>query len=157
VTQQKLYCFDTSSYIRAWHEAYPLDVVETFWKRLDKAIGDGIVISPEEVFEEMKKRSDALALWLKERDGCRVEIDDEIQGEVLSILDTRPEMAKNRKGGSSADAWVVGLARLRKATVVSEESLTDSQKRPKIPGVCGELKVPCINLLAFMREQGWKI
>jgi len=156
-SRKSLYCFDTSSYIRAWHEAYPPDVVETFWERLDDAISEGIVISPDEVLQEMKKRSEDLHRWLKARDSCIVEIDDPLQQAVTKLLAANPEMAKNRKGASSADAWVIGLAHIRGAIVVSEETIVDSEKKPKIPGVCKRENIPCMKLLEFMRTQKWKI
>jgi phenylpropionate dioxygenase-like ring-hydroxylating dioxygenase large terminal subunit len=157
MTVDRLYCFDTSSFIRAWHEAYPIDVVESFWTKLDNAIASGVVIAPDEVLRETKKRSDGLHGWLRERKQCFVDIDDELEEAVSELLANRPLMAQNRKGASSADAWVVALARIRRARVVSEESLTDSEKRPKIPGVCKALEIECGTLLQFMRTEGWKL
>lgn len=158
MTAPKIYCFDTSSLIRAWHEAYPIDVVETFWDLFDDAISDGVVITPDEVLGETKKRSDDLHKWLKAREeACIVAIDDDLQDAVTELLRKNPRMAMNRKGASSADAWVVALAQIRGAVVVSEETMTDSQKRPKIPGVCKSENVGCHNLLQFMRDQQWKI
>ncbi|MBV8762268.1 MAG: DUF4411 family protein [Deltaproteobacteria bacterium] len=154
----KPFVFDTSSFIRAWHEAYPIDVMHTFWDLLDKAIDAGFVISPEEVLRETSKRSDELHKWLKARqDRCFVEIDEDLEEAVAELLANNERIAMNRKGASSADAWVVALAKIRTGTVISEESMTDSQKRPKIPGVCKEHNVPCVNLLAFMRAQKWRI
>jgi predicted nucleic acid-binding protein len=154
----KPYVFDTSSFVRAWHEAYPIDVVQTFWIRLHDAITDGVVLTPDEVLRETSKRSDELHKWLKEReDDCIVAIDDELEDAVTELLDKNPRMAMNRKGASSADAWVVALAKIRGATVISEETMTDSQKRPKIPGICKDNNLKCVNLLAFMRAQKWKI
>jgi hypothetical protein len=153
----KPFCFDTSSFIRAWHEAYPLDVVATFWGKLEAAIDGDVVITPDEVIRETKKRSDGLHDWLKGRDKCIVEIDEDIQDAVASLLQRYEALAKNRKGASAADPWVIATARVREAIVVSEEALTDSEKRPKIPGVCKGIGVECINLLEFMRRQGWKI
>jgi hypothetical protein len=154
----KPYVFDTSSFIRAWYEAYPIDVMHTFWDKLHDAISSGAVIAPDEVLRETSKRSDGLHKWLKEgEDHCIVEIDEELEDAVTYLLAKNPRLAMNRKGASSADAWVVALAQVRGTTVISEESMTDSQKRPKIPGVCQAVNVKCENLLAFMRAQKWRI
>lgn len=103
------------------------------------------------------KRSDGLHKWLKEReDPCIVSIDDDLEDAISDLLEQNPRMAMNRKGASSADAWVVALAKIRGGTVISEETMTDSEKRPKIPGVCQAINVNCENLLAFMRAQRWK-
>lgn len=153
-----LYCVDTSSYIRAWHEAYPPDVVPSFWDRMDKAMKSGRVISPEEVLREVGKRSDELHEWLHARRDCFADIDDDLQDGVADILSANPLLAKNRKGASSADAWVIALARLRGVAVVSEETAVNhSEKRPKIPGVCGGVGVACMPLLQFMRAEKWRL
>jgi hypothetical protein len=154
----KPYVFDTSSFIRAWHEAYPIDVMQTFWIRLHDAIIGGLVVAPDEVLRETSKRSDELHKWLKEREEhCIVSIDDDLEEAVVELLEKNPRMAMNRKGASAADAWVVALAKIRRGTVISEETMTDSQKRPKIPGVCKDNNVNCENLLAFMRALKWRI
>ena len=153
----KLYCFDTSTFIRAWYEAYAPDVVESFWEHLGKAIKAGTIIAPDEVLRETSKRSNDLHAWLKQHEQCFVEIDDELQEAVSSLLQRFPLLAKNRKGASSADAWVIALAQIRNATVVSEESPLDSEKKPKIPGVCRQVDVSCTNLLEFMRSAKWKL
>lgn len=153
-----LYCVDTSSYIRAWHEAYPPDVVPSFWDRMDKAMKNGRIISPEEVLREVGKRSDDLRAWLHARRDCFADIDDELQDAVAEVLAATPLLAKNRKGASSADAWVIALARLRGAAVVSEESEANhSAKRPRIPGVCRGIGVACVPLLDFMRAEKWRL
>src|SRR5262245_35271353 len=118
------FVFDSSSLVRAWHEAYPIDVVETFWDKLHDAMAAGIVIAPDEVLRETSKRSDDLHKWLKAREEqCIVPIDDDLEEAVADLLAQHPRMAMNRKGASSADAWVVALAQIRAGTVVSEESM----------------------------------
>ena len=107
----KPYVFDTSSFVRAWHEAYPIDIMHTFWDKLHDAITMGAVIAPDEVLRETSKRSDGLHKWLKERENhCIVAIDEELEDAVADLLEKTPRMAMNRKGASSADAWVVALA-----------------------------------------------
>lgn len=129
----------------------------SFWERLSEEIEAGIIVSPVDVLLETEKRSPELHKWLKVRERCIVEIDDDLQDAVAEIVNDHPLMAKNRKGASSADAWVVSLAHLRAAIVVSEESLADSDKRPKIPGVCKQRNIMCMNLLGFMRAERWTI
>lgn len=58
---------------------------------------------------------------------------------------------KNRNG---ADPFVIATALVNGFTVVTEE-LGGSPTKPKIPSVCTALGVRCINVLQFIREQGW--
>jgi hypothetical protein len=97
----KVYCFDTSTFIRAWYEAYAPDVVPSFWEHLAQAMRGGTVIAPDEVLMETSKRSDDLHAWLKQQEQCFVQIDDELQEAVSALLRQVPLLAKNRKGASS--------------------------------------------------------
>jgi hypothetical protein len=58
---------------------------------------------------------------------------------------------KNRNG---ADPFVIATAQVRGLTVVTEEK-GGTDTKPKIPSVCAALRVPCINVLSFIRDQGW--
>ncbi len=58
---------------------------------------------------------------------------------------------KNRNGG---DPFVIATAQVLGLTVVTEER-GGSLSKPKIPSVCQALGVRCIDVLAFIREQGW--
>ena len=86
-----------------------------------------------------------------------IDLDDEQQQCCLALLAKHPLMAKHGKGADAADPRVIALAQSSGATVVSEESLLDSEKRPKIPGICAPELLPCINLLAFMRANQWRL
>jgi hypothetical protein len=150
-----IYCIDTSSLIRAWHEAYSIDVVPSFWVALEKSMQAGQVIFPDEVLREASKRDPDLHKWLRDQSQAIVGI-DEVQERLAEVMGRFPFIANNRKGAFSADGVVIALAAHRDAVVVSEESLTDSEKRPRIPDVCRKLDLPCIKLLEFMRRSGWK-
>ncbi len=67
------------------------------------------------------------------------------------------------KGNPVADPFVIACAKARNATVVTEEGwtrtgapLTPKPNAAKIPNVCKHFHVPCVDLEAFMQEQGWK-
>ena len=62
-----IYCVDTSSLIAAWQERYPIENFPKFWDRMDGLTREDRLISPVEVFHEIKKRSDELHAWLKDR------------------------------------------------------------------------------------------
>lgn len=44
---------------------------------------------------------------------------------------------------------------VRKGVVVTEELRSGNLTKPKIPDVCDALGVPCLNLVGFVRAQGW--
>ena len=57
------------------------------------------------------------------------------------------------KGTPVADPFVVAAAKAIAATVVTQEGLKPNAA--KIPNVCEEFGVPCIDLQTFMTQQGW--
>jgi len=46
------------------------------------------------------------------------------------------------KGRNRADAFVIAVARLQGAVVVTGEGANGTEDKPKIPYICQELKVP---------------
>ena len=81
----------------------------------------------------------------------------------MILLDTdHVSVLRMTPGGDRRTRLIARLAlavddRICIPIVVTEETMTDSEKRPKIPGVCKTRRIECINLLEFMRRQKWKI
>jgi hypothetical protein len=147
---------DTSSLVRAWHEAYPIDSFPSFWDEFEKLINEKRIIAPEEVLHETKKRDDALHKWLKGKSGVFWPIDEPLQDEMAKIMAKFKFMVKNRPGKNAADPWVIALAKITGTTVVTEEGDDNSTRLPKIPLVCRHYKVPCFRLLELIRKEGWR-
>jgi hypothetical protein len=62
----------------------------------------------------------------------------------------------SKKNRSVGDPWVIALAQARGLTVVTGEKATGSLLKPKIPDVCKDLGVSCIEIVDFFRKQGWR-
>ncbi len=56
---------------------------------------------------------------------------------------------------NKADPFVISLAKGKNATVVTGE-IGGTEKRPKIPYVCEDLKIPCITFAQLIKEEEWK-
>ena len=84
-----------------------------------------------------------------------VPLDEDLQDAAAEILSNFPKLVDDRPHKGQADPFVIALARIRGATVVTEEGVTGSAKRPKIPFVCGHYGVACINLVGLMRAEDW--
>jgi hypothetical protein len=151
-----IYCVDTSSLIAAWQERYPIENFPKFWDRMDDLIKDGRLISPIEVFNEIKKRSDDLHDWLKNRkEDIFRELDDEVQIEVANVLQRFPRLVGDRKLRTSADPFVIALARITGHQLVTEEKPTGSPNRPNIPDVCARLSLSTIGILQVIQREKW--
>jgi len=151
-----IYCVDTSSLIAAWQERYPIENFPKFWDRMDELIGEARLVSPIEVFNEIKKRSDELYGWLKDRkDGIFRELDDQVQVEVANVLRRFPRLVADKKLRTSADPFVIALARITGHQLVTEEKPTGNLNRPNIPDVCAQLSVSTIGILQLIQREKW--
>lgn len=151
-----IYCVDTSSLIAAWQERYPIENFPKFWDLMDGLVTDGRLLSPIEVFNEIKKRSDDLHNWLKIRKGGIFrELDDDMQIEVATVLQRFPRLVGDKKLRTSADPFVIALARITGHQLVTEEKPTGSLNRPNIPDVCAQLSLSTIGILQLIQREKW--
>jgi hypothetical protein len=153
----RLYCIDTSSLIAAWQERYPIENFPAFWIRVDSLIESGNLVAPIDVLYEIKKRSDELHTWLKKRPSMFRELEDNIQIEAAQILPRFPRLVGEKKLRTSADPFVIALARVQGLQLVTEEKQTGSLSRPNIPDICDQLNMTTIDLLQLIKSEKWVI
>lgn len=150
------YCIDTSALIHGWVRAYPPDVLPAFWDRLSELFEANILYAPIDVLIELeKKEGDALHHWCKQREERFVEI-DQFEDELKNIMAKYPKLVDTAKGKSGADPMVIALAQSNfpACTLVTEEK-GGSDKKPKMPYVCDQEDIRCINLLQLIRDLNW--
>ena len=150
-----LYCFDTSALIDGWTRYYPPDLFPTLWDNIDSLIQHQEAVCPDEVLRELEKKDDGLHGWAKARPGLFCELDEPVQLATQEILGQFPRLVDSVKNRSVADPFVVAVARVRGATVVTGERVSGTTERPRIPNVCQHYGVKAIPFLAFIRERGW--
>lgn len=151
-----LYVFDTCAILETWVRNFPRDVAPGLWERLEALMDEGVIVAPDEVFEEIARKEDDVHEWAKaRRERLFVPIDDRQAACVREIVNGNPNMLKS--GRNRADPFVIALAEVKSLTVVTEEGLDGSDRRPKVPYVCGLRSVPCTNVVGLMREQGWEL
>ena len=150
------YCIDTSALIEAWQVDYPIENFPGFWKRMDELIDAGRLVAPEEVLRETTKRSDELHAWLNTRKQMLRELDEAVQIEAAKVLAKYPRLVGERKLRTSADPFVIALARVESLQIITDEKPTGSLTRPNIPDVCNDLKMPpCMPLIGVVRAEKW--
>lgn len=151
------YSIDTSALIHGWRRAYPPDIFPQVWDRLDGLIENRVIVASIEVYQDLQKKDDELAAWCAERkDTFVVEIDEAIQTHVAEIMANYPRLVDTRKGLSTADPFVLALAKCHNpaCTVVTQE-IGGSPAKPKLYSVCHDEGIRSINLLELIQEQGW--
>jgi hypothetical protein len=124
---------------------------------MDEAARHGVVFVIEEVARELERKDEGAYKWVREHASIIVMIDPDIQKELTDIMAKYGRLVDNRRHRSGCDPWVIALARSRAMTVVTGERASGSLEKPKIPDVCRELGLPCLGIVDFFREQGWRL
>lgn len=149
------YTMDTCCLIRGWG-LYPPDVFPGLWRSLETLIATGTICATEEVLEELNKKDDDLLEWARAQDGFFSPIDVLLQQQVHKVLADHPGLYDIEKNKSAADPFVVAEALQNGYTIVTEEKKTNDPAHPKIPDVCDAYAIRHIDLLALLREQGFR-
>ncbi|MBD3670360.1 MAG: DUF4411 family protein [Gammaproteobacteria bacterium] len=150
------YVIDTCSLTKMRH-TYPEDVFPSAWSKLTELADNGILISAADVWEELNVFEDEISAWAKSRTDFFCPLTPNIQTRATQILRSHPGLLDLKKNKSSADPFVISTAIELGCVVVTEELITNSPVRPKIPNVCKDLKIDCINLLEMLRREGLSI
>jgi hypothetical protein len=154
---------DSNVFIQAKNGPYGFEIAPRFWLWLESAIKDQLVRSPIRVYNELAKGKDQLSRWatkMKPR-GLFVTADRSVQqrlGEIAAFVQSRYEHPYAAKFLDGADPWVIAHAADDQGTVVTHESLVAANcKDAKIPNVCAQFAVNCIDPYTAFRKLGLKL
>ena len=129
-----------------------------YWDWLDQQFAKGIAGSIDMIGRELKDGNDNLAEWVKSRKAQFVPNDDEATqdafSEIVQFVISKDFSPANRDQFlAKADPWLIAKAKTIGATVVTHEStLNDATKKVKVPNICRQFDVRCIDTFAFLRE-----
>ena len=147
------YVFDTNVFIILKNN-YPSDIsiFTPLWEKIETMFKDGIIISSEEVIEEIERGNDSLIDWVKIRKNFFYKSDEPLQQNVREILQRFGALVTKPKKPSGADPFVIALARQMNCTVVTEEKRDGNDINPKIPFICDYYNIQCIKFVDFLRD-----
>ena len=146
------YVIDTCSLTKMRH-TYPSDIFPTAWQKLTVLSGSGILISAEDVLEELSAFDDEILKWAVLQDDFFYPLDNSIQKLATEILTDHPGLLDLRKNKSSGDPFIIATALYNECALVTEEKISNSPIRPKIPNVCKALGVECITIIEMFRRE----
>lgn len=150
-----LYSMDTSALVDGMDRYYRPSVFQSLWLRMDALIQEGRLFATEEVEIEIERKADHLSVWCRDRKGMFIEVDAAIQPVVSEILLAHGRLVKALSNRSAADPFVIALAKVRGASVVTSERPSGSLDKPKIPDVCEAMGIPCLSMMELMEAEGW--
>ncbi len=151
---QIVYSMDASSLIEAYH-SYPFDIFPSLWDKLEELIKSDRLKMFELVFD-YEVKDEEIKEWCKEKEldsYIRIATDqvDQNKAQILTPLLVDPDT-----GDSGGDPWVIALAQdLQNGVVVTQEKISRNKDKPKIPNVCDDLGIECIDILGLMRKEKW--
>lgn len=154
------FCIDTNVLIEAKNGPYAFDIVPGFWEWLDKMMSSGRIYSTETVYDELTEGNDELAQWVRERrnNGYFVLHSEDVQKKYSQIADYISSTYESHHAASflsGADPWVIAQALVANSTVVTREAtVSPYSKKVKIPNVCNQFGVRCIDTFTMLREAG---
>jgi hypothetical protein len=159
---------DTDTLIQAKDGLYSFDIAAEFWVFLEEEAAQGTLSSSIQVYGEIMRygdKNDPLLKWASPRKnspGLFCVPDKDVQqacgivgDHVVNKYLERTASVAQFLGG--ADPWIISHALHDGGTVVSHEARLDkSALRPKIPNVCHDLGIGCINLPTMLKALKFK-
>ena len=149
------YSLDSSMLIEGM-KRYPIGVFPSLWTRLGELAVARTVLVSEEVVGECGKKDDAIKAWLAQHRVCWVPTDSDVVTRLRQVQRACPHLPPPNSTKSQADPFVVAVALLHGAVVVTEEHMARKGEMPKIPNACQLVGVRCLNMVTFLAEQGWQ-
>lgn len=151
-TEPPVYCIDTSSLI-ALRQSYPIDLFQPIHTQFTELIKSGKIVVLDMVLEELKDKETDTYNFVKGNSPKERLLKFEkyiltTQQIVKTYYDGRGK-AHNLK----ADPHIIACAKEEGLTVVTEELGSEDTK---IPFICSQEKVKCINFIDLLRAENIK-
>jgi len=152
------YLLDANTYIEAKNQYYGMDICPAYWDWLDKQFALGTIASVDMIGRELKEGNDELANWVRERPDHFISNDDELTQTLFADI-VQFVMKGNYNPGNrdnflaKADPWIIAKAKAIGASVVTHEAVAAvNTRKVKVPNICQQFEVPCLNTFRFLRE-----
>lgn len=152
------YCSDASAIIAAWETGYPKDVFPSLWPQLAKHRTDIVLIKP--IYDQIDPTKSLLRMWMVDNGFESTPIDGGV--EELSLRLEKEYQVREKSGGADGkDIKLIAYAKINNKIVVTEEGKQPEKPKEKwnykIPLICDEKEVECINFIEMIRRLGIRI
>ena len=154
------FCLDTNIFMTPWKDTHPIDIFQPLWREMANMRDRMILLKPiyDEIDPSMKK--DGLRMWLKANNFIPTEIDNAVLNKSVE-WEKKFGVKEKFKGVSVNDLILIAYAKTHGKTVVTLETrqkqLPEKKFNYKIPAVCKQEQVPCINFIEMLRRLKIKV
>lgn len=150
------YSLDSSFFVDLWSNEgqFSRDVFVGIWDAVVEGISEGAIVAPGAVRDELADTKDAsLKQWLSARATMFVPLDLAQLDALTEIVRKYPAYANEAR--NLADPAVIALAKVDSLTVLTSELRVTQQsmKNPKIPNVCDDFGVKCLDVQGYCRAE----
>lgn len=155
------YVLDTNVFIEAHKRYYAFDICPGFWGWLSHRSTRSDIVSIDRVKEEIVGYRDALSEWAKDpaREDLFADTTEQAVSDaykrVIAWVDRNPQFQPQAKSefAAGADGWLMAYAIVHGSVLVTHEVYEPGIKKAvKIPNVCEEFGVRCMDTFAMLRQ-----
>lgn len=160
-----VYIFDTNVISLILRHYYP-SAFPSFWEKFDASIARGVITSVRDVQREIEnwENPEINVSWIRKNEGIFTDPSPQEEKYAHSLMASpggeKLKKTKRRADAPMADTWIIAKAHAVSGTVVTQEKRTHEYNRShasrKIPDICDERGIPCINLKEFMSKEEWR-
>lgn len=159
-----VYVLDTNLFIQAHRVSYPLDVVTSFWKKINVLAEREQIISVDKVKDEIDRNEDELKRWIDANlppHFFKETKSEDIIEKYAHLAPWAESKADHYQRGAideflefkNADAWLVAYCMVTGDMLVTQEvSNPDQKNKIPLPQVCIEFNVQYCNMIEMFRN-----
>jgi len=150
------YVFDTGVWVVLFRH-YPESTFSGLWKNFNLMVTDGRILSSSEVIRELKSYEDSVYQQAINIDHVFSKPSAEELKIIKDLVNKYKYLISARNinnGWPVADYHVLALAKVAGGIVVTTEQFKPNSQ--KIPNICDELGVECMDLHKFFEQEKWK-
>jgi len=149
-----VHLLDSNVFIFSKRDYYPIDRVPEYWGWLVYKFESGDLKMPRQVFKEICGHEDELKDWAHENEDALILDNKEFDRVVGAVLERYGQVTTSDLEYIGADPFLIAAGMVTGSTVVSKEVSSPSKKgrNRKVPDICRELGVRCINDHEMIRE-----
>jgi len=156
MSRQYKYSMDAGALITAHRFRYSMDIFPSWWAWVDNLITQDMLFLCIETYNEITP-GDPLYVWAQQKKQTNpnfVRQTGSSETQIWSGLPNRVPKLSHPSSAKGPDRFIIAHAYATGAAVVTEERRSGGPHVVKIPDVCQQLNIECINLLDFMRREG---